>query len=223
MPIWATKLSDIFQTFENHRNALSRYYYGYWIISQRNFILASNIICRKEVVSWFWFLWICSTMEFFLQAFIQKMQLAKTFIIKKFVGIYGTYFCELFKSKKKIPPSWRYARNSNSRKFGFNSQRMQARFSLPQLPKGKKSYHFFQQMFGDVRFICMGGTPQVWWTHDYDESNVVQTSNRYLLIIIKAMLCKRLKTSLSPEDENVCRVHAWPAGIPLANRQLLTF
>ena len=217
MPIWATKLSDIFQTFENHRNALSRYYYGYWIISQRNFILASNIICRKEVVSWFWFLWICSTMEFFLQAFIQKMQLAKTFIIKRFVGIYGTYFCELFKSKKKIPPSWRYARNSNSRKFGFNSERMQARFSLPQ-----KWSHLFQQMFGDVRFICMGGTPQVlkvnswlWWNQCCE--------NRYLLIMMKSMLCKSLKTSLSPEDENVCRVHAWPAGIPLANRQLLNF
>ena len=47
--------------------------------------------------------------------------------------------------------------------------------------------------------------------------------NSELMIIMKAMLCKSLKTSLSPEDENVCRVHAWPAGIPLANRQLHTF
>ena len=49
----------------------------------------------------------------------------------------------------------------------FNSQRMQARFSLPQ----KNDRALFQQMFGDVRFICMGGTPQVKQTHDYYESN----------------------------------------------------
>ena len=146
------------------------------------------------------------------------MQLTKIFLINRFVRTYRTYFCELFKTKKKIPSSWRYARNSNSRKFGFNSQRMQARFSLPQ----KNDPTFFQQMFGDVRFICMGGTPQVlkvnswlWWNQCCE--------NRYLLIMMKAMLCKSLKTSLSPEDENVCRVHAWPAGIPLANRQLHTF
>ena len=33
----------------------------------------------------------------------------------------------------------------------------------------EKSSRFFQQMFGDVRFICMGGTPQVKWTQDFQE------------------------------------------------------
>ena len=85
---------------------------------------------------------------------------------------------------------------------------MQARFSLPQ----KNDPTFFQQMFGDVRFICMGGTPQVKCTHDFYESNFVQKLN-----IKKNQKMKQ--KSLSPEDENVCRVHARPAGLPLANRQ----
>ena len=50
------------------------------------------------------------------------------------VGKSMKHTCASFRRpKRKIPSSWRYVRNSNSRKFGFNSQRMQARFSSARL------------------------------------------------------------------------------------------
>ena len=38
-------------------------------------------------------------------------------------------------------------------------------------------------------------------------------------LITKAILCKSQWISFLPEDENVCRVYAGTAGLPLANRQ----
>ena len=146
------------------------------------------------------------------------MQLTKIFLINRFVRTYGTYFCELFKTKKKIPSSWRYARNSNSRKFGFNSQRMQARFSLPQLPKVRpwKIIPLF--------------SANVWrcpiYLHGRDSPGKVNSRLPRIectLLIMKAILCKSQRISFLPEDENVCRVYAGTAGLPFANRQLLFY
>ena len=86
-----------------------------------------------------WFLWICSVKilsdifaGFSLQAFI-------TWYINP--NTYNQHICREHTSelspKKKIPSSWEYVRNSNSRKFGFNSQRTHARFSLPQLSEDR--------------------------------------------------------------------------------------
>ena len=54
------------------------------------------------------------------------------------VGKSMKHTCASFRRpKRKIPSSWRYVRNSNSRKFGFNSQRMQARFSSARLQQSR--------------------------------------------------------------------------------------